>query len=266
MPRFDVAKIADYLRKYKDQLDALYDWEVNAQGLAQIGVTNETEQAYLQSSDPSDFQKTQILKDILSRALNYYAINSQEFEQIALWIIRDWGGIHNGSDSDTIKCVRDFLQTERPSFDRIASSSKVGAFMTPAKRIIYDSRVAYTMNWIILSEDAGAKFFPMPEGRNTKMQAFDLNVLIRLKFSDKYRPDKTQDWKDGRYISTKDREIFIPKADAYYELNRLVGQVNESLWSGPRRREPFYTEQLLFAIADKGVFEDITERARIEIK
>jgi len=60
--------------------------------------------------------------------------------------------------------------------------------------------------------------------------------------------------------------IFIPKADAYFELNSLVGQVNELLWNDTRRQEPFYTEMLLFAIADRGVFEDITERTRIEIR
>jgi hypothetical protein len=271
MPDFNIGKIADYLGKYKDQLDVLYEWEVNnTQKLAEIGVANETEIAELKYSDLSHFQKTQRLKDILSKALDNCPIDSPKFERIALWIIRDWGGIHNGSDSDTIKCVKAFLRADKPAFDRIASSSKVGGFMpqTQTQRIIYDSRVAYTMNWIILSENAGNKFFPIPEGRNSKMQAFNLDVLIRLKFLDIYRPDKTRGWKYGRYISTKDREIFIPKADAYFELNRLVGQVNELLWNddNTRRREPFYTEMLLFAIADRGVFEDITERTRIEIR
>ncbi len=268
MPDFNISKIANYLGRYKDQLDELYEWEVkNTQKLAEIDVANESEIAELKSSDLCHFQKTQRLKSILSKALNdYQIIDIPRFEQIALWIIRDWGGIHNGSDSDTIRCVNAFLGADKPSFDRIASSSKVGGFMTPTKRIIYDSRVAYAMNWIILSENAGKKFFPIPEGRNSKMQAFNLDVLIRLKFLDIYKPDKTQGWKDGRYISTKDRDIFIPKADAYFELNSLVGQVNELLWNDTRRLEPFYTEMLLFAIADTGVFEDITERVRIEIR
>ena len=98
-----------------------------------------------------------------------------------------------------MKSVLEFLRTDRPKFKRIASTSKVGGFMTPTKNIIYDSRVAYTMNWIILSEDAGDRFFPIPEGRNSKMQAFDLDVLIRLKFLNIYRPNKT----DACYMGVK---------------------------------------------------------------
>jgi len=263
MPRFDVTKIANYLEKYKNQLDELYDWKPNFQGLSEIDVANETELAELQSSTITNFQKDEKLKSILSKALNSHAIDSQEFEAIALWIIRDWGRINTGLE--TMKSVLEFLRTDRPEFKRIASTSKVGGFMTPTKRIIYDSRVAYTINWIILSENAGDKFFPIPEGRNSKMQAFNLDVLIRLKFIDTYRPDKTEIWKNGRYISNKDNEIYVPKADAYYELNKLVGKVNQVLWNDSRKLEPFYTEMLLFALADKGVFQEITERVRIEI-
>ena len=264
MPQFDVIRITSYLDKYKNQLDELYDWKPNVKGLTEIGVANETELAELQSSTISNFQKDEKLKSILSKALNSYAIDSQEFETIALWIIHDWGRINTGLD--TMKNVLEFLRTERPKFKRIASTSKVGGFMTPTKRIIYDSRVAYTVNWIILSENAGDKFFPIPEGRNSKMQAFNLDVLIRLKFINIYRPDKTENWKSGRYISHKDNEIYVPKADAYYELNKLVGKVNQVLWNDSRKLEPFYTERLLFALADKGVFQEITERVRIEIR
>jgi len=266
MPQFDIKKIADYLEKYKNQLDELYDWKPNFQRLVAIDAVSETKLAELQSSGLSNFQKDEKLKDILSKALNNIAGDSQQFKAIALWIIRDWGGIYSGSDSDTMRSVIDFLETDRPKFKRIASTSKVGGFMNPAKRIIYDSRVAYSMNWIILSETAGDKFFPIPEGRNSKMQAFDLNVLIRLKFSDIYRPDKTEEWKNRKYISAKDKEIYISKPDAYYELNGLVGKVNEVLWTDGRKQQPFYTEMLLFSIADKCVFREITERVSIEIE
>ena len=101
MPQFNVTKITNYLDKYKNQLDELYDWKPNVQGLAEIGVANETELAELQSSTISNFQKDEKLKSILSKALNSYAIDSQEFETIALWIIRDWGRINTGLDTMT---------------------------------------------------------------------------------------------------------------------------------------------------------------------
>ncbi len=57
MPQFDVTKITNYLDKYKNQLDELYDWKPNVQGLAEIGVANETELSELQSSAISNFKK-----------------------------------------------------------------------------------------------------------------------------------------------------------------------------------------------------------------
>ena len=266
MPYFDIAKIAAYLEKYKDQLNELYDWKVDVRGLAELGVAKESEWAELQSSSLSHFQKTEKLKVILSHVLNEYPIESHQFKKIALWIIHGWGRIRKTPEDKSITAVRDFLSTEKPPFYRIASSSKVGAFMSPSENIIYDSRVAYTMNWIVLSENAGDRFFPMPPGRNTKMLAFDLNVLIRLRYSHIYKPDKTEQWKNRKHISRRDPEIYISEADAYYELNRLVGHVNEVLWSDFRKSERFYTEMLLFALADRAVFKEITERVKIAIE
>ena len=107
MPQFDIIKIANYLGKYKNQLDDIYDWKPNLQGLAETGVVNETELNKLQSSGLSNFQKDEKLKDILSKALNSYAVDSHQFEMIALWIIRNWGRINAGSD--TMKFVLEFL-------------------------------------------------------------------------------------------------------------------------------------------------------------
>jgi len=98
------------------------------------------------------------------------------------------------------------------------------------------------------------------------MLAFDLNVLIRLRYSHIYKPDKTEQWKNGKHISRKDAEIYISEADAYYELNKLVGHVNEILWNDFRKSERFYTEMLLFALADRAVFKEITERVKIAIE
>jgi len=84
MPHFNVAKIANYLGKHKDQLDELYDWEFNAEGLEKLGVVKGTELAKLQSSTLSHFQKTESLKSILSNALNEFPVDSQQFKQIAL--------------------------------------------------------------------------------------------------------------------------------------------------------------------------------------
>ena len=116
--------------------------------------------------------------------------------------------------------------------------------------------------WIILSENAGQKFFPIPEGRNSKMSAFDMNVLIRLKYISKYTPNDIKDLDNRLFVNNVDKEIFIDKKEAYFELNNLVKQINQLLWKGDKEKEQnlHFTEMLLFSIADREVFMEITTK------
>ena len=184
---------------------------------------------------------------------------------MCLWIIKDWGGILTAKDSNTIELIDDFLTSNKPSYKRIASSSKVGSFMYPQKYIIYDSRVAYSLNWIILSQNAGKKFFPIPNGRNSKMMAFDMNVLIRLKNINHYCPDDINRLEKKRFISQNDKDIYISEIDAYNELNKLIKEINSKLWADDRANNLYYTEMLLFSIADKEIYYDIVKKVKLEI-
>lgn len=179
-----------------------------------------------------------------------------------MWIIKDWGGILTANDNDTVNLISNFLKQDNPDFKRIASSSKVGAYLYPEQNIIYDSRVAYSLNWIILSKNAGKKYFPIPEGRNSKMSAFDLNVLIRLKKIANYQPNNISDLDNRLFIKNLDKHLFIDKKIAYSELNKLVKEINKKLWQGDTEKENnlYFTDMLLFSIADREVFIDITKR------
>jgi hypothetical protein len=159
---FQIDKIVSYLSSYKEQLDVLYNWMPKRDKLSDIIALTDIDREKLSVSYLSNFQKDVNLKDILVKVLSKINEESDLFKRLSLWIIRDWGGIYSGSDENTLQCVFDFLQTEKPKFDRIASSSKVGAFKYPDKKIIYDSRVAYSMNWILLSQNASNVFFPIP--------------------------------------------------------------------------------------------------------
>jgi hypothetical protein len=132
--------------------------------------------------------------------------------------------------------------------------------MFPGSNVIYDSRVSYSLNWIILSQNAGNYYFPIPEGRNSKMSAFDLNVLIRLKNIANYKTNNIEDLDHKLFISNCDKKLFINKNDAYSELNKIIKQINIKLWHGDKEKQNnlYYTEMLLFAIADKEIFKDIT--------
>lgn len=258
---FNIDKIVNYLEKYKNDLPKLYNWNARIERLKELETLTEKQITELNSL--SSYQKELALKKIVGQKLNdSLKSNSELFDKLCLWIIKDWGGITTAKDIDTLILIKDFLIKDKPNFNRIASSSKVGAYLYPNRNVIYDSRVAYSLNWIILSENAGEKYFPIPEGRNSKMSAFDLNVLIRLKNISHYQITDIKHLDHRLFIKKADDKIYIDKKDAYFQLNNLIKQVNQRLWKGDKEKEEnlHFTEMLLFSIADREIFIDITEK------
>ena len=262
---FDTDKIANYLNQFKDKLPELYTWNAKIEKLIDLGVITQSELNSLNIK--TSYVKEIILKKKINLKLHeYYKSNKVLFNNLCLWIIKDWGGILTAKDSDTVQLIKEFLNTDKPSYKRIASVSKVGAYMFPEKYIIYDSRVAYALNWIILSENAGKIFFPIPNGRNSKMMAFEMNVLIRLKNIDHYAPKDITEMDRRLYINQKDKTNYIPEKESYIELNNLIKEISSKLWNSEKSKMLYYTEMLLFSIADREIFKDITNRLTLEIK
>lgn len=261
---FNVTSIVKYLERHKLNLPQLYYWNARIDRLTDLGVLTKDRVVQLNLLTP--FEKEIELKKVVGRKLNEY-LNTDKilFEKLCLWIVKDWGGITTANDKETIDLVYDFLYEEKPKFKRIASKSKVGAYLDPEKNVIYDSRVAYSLNWIILSENAGNIFFPIPEGRNSKMSAFDLNVLIRLKNIDYFQPKSLEHLEERLFIKKADKNLFINEKEAYSELTKLIKSVSKELWKGNEERVQnlYYTEMLLFSIADREVFMDITNSIKL---
>ncbi len=256
--KFDIDKFVSHLGKYKNDLPTLYNWNAKIDRLVELETLTDKQVKEINNLTP--YKKELQLKRIVGQKLNE-TLNSNPdlFNKLCLWIIKDWGGIFTANDNDTIKLIEEFLKQDKPDFNRIASSSKVGAYLFPDRNIIYDSRVAYSINWIILSENAGGQYFPIPEGRNSKMSAFDLNVLIRLKNISVYKASDIKELENRLFIKNSDEKLFINKKQAYFELNNLVKQVNQKLWKGDREKEQnlYFTEMLLFSIADREVIMEI---------
>lgn len=262
---FDTEKIVNYLKKFKNELPELYTWKAKIEKLVNLGVLKNEEIQELNKL--SSFEREIVLKDRVNIKIHEsYKNDKENFNNLCLWIIKDWGGILTAKDNDTIELISTFLSSEKPSFKRIASASKVGAYMYPEKYIIYDSRVAYSLNWIILSENAGEIYFPIPSGRNSKMTAFEMNVLIRMKHIQHYTPRNITEIDKRQYIKSKDKLLYIPEKEAYTELNSLIQEINSRLWEGDKSKYLFYTEMLLFSIADREIFKDITEKIKLSIK
>lgn len=263
--QFDVNKIVAYLKRFSDNLPNLYGWNAKLEKLITLKVLTNEEVTSLNQMKP--FDKEIIIKETVCKKLNeFYSTHKGDFDNLCLWIIKDWGGIKSPKDTDTLNLIAEFLNEQNPKFERIASSSKVGSYMFPDRYIIYDSRVAYSLNWIILSEDAGDKFFPIPSGRNSKMSAFDMNALIRLKYINNYRPQSISKLSNKQYINNLDKSLYIPKKLAYTELNKLIKAISKKLWNEEKSEKLYYTEMLLFSIADKEVFDDITQKVQINIE
>jgi len=259
--KFDIDKFVNHLARYKSDLPTLYNWNSKIDRLVELETL--TEKQVKEINTLSHYEKEIQLKKFVGQKLNdTLKSNADLFDKLCLWVIKDWGRITTAKDSDTTGLIKEFLKTDKPNFNRIASSSKVGAYMFPDRNVIYDSRVAYSLNWIILSENAGQQYFPIPEGRNSKMSAFDLTVLIRLKNISVYQPTEIIHLDHRLFIKNSDKKLFINKKDAYSELNNLVKQINQKLWKGEKEKEQnlYFTEMLLFSIADREVFMDITTK------
>ncbi|WDF69715.1 hypothetical protein PQ465_04870 [Sphingobacterium oryzagri] len=258
--QFDIDKIVDYLIPLKDKLPHSYKWNADLSKLIPLGLlTNESVQDL---NDLTPYEKEIRLKNLV-RAIMVSSMQNdpQLFDELCAWIVRDWGGIRAAKEDSLKQLTKSFLEKRDAKFERIASISKIAAYLFPEENIIYDSRVAYSLNWILLSQDAGKRFFPVPEGRNSKMCAFDINVLIRLKYVDFYLPNSSEGFKSQKkFISKVDKKLFMDKDTSYRELNSLIKKVSERLWTDDLEKSTklYYTEMLLFSIADTEIFYDIT--------
>jgi hypothetical protein len=260
----EIDKIVNYLKQYKNQLSEYYNWNANTEKLEELKVFSKSELEELVNEKP--FEKEIKLKIRICLKLNDFLKNSKtDFNNLSLWIIKNWGGINSPNDSKTLNLIDNYLDKGIIKFDRIASLSKVLAYLKPKEFIIYDSRVAYSLNWILLSNRIESKFFPIPEGRNSKMIAFDMNVLIRMNHINSYKVNNELEFKNKQFISKIDKKVFIPKNQAYFELNKTISQISKKLWSNEKTEYLYYTEMLLFAIADTEIYKDITNLINLNI-
>jgi hypothetical protein len=155
------------------------------------------------------------------------------------------------------------IKNKNLTFDRIASTSKILSFYDPTNHIIYDSRIAYSLNTIMLLANASEKFFPIPAGTNSKMNAFNIEVLIRMK----HKPDVYKRIGTKKLISNADHALFYNKNEAYSIVKETIQGINKKIYESEpgKAGKPFYTEMLLFAIADTLIYDMILKNVKVDI-
>lgn len=165
------------------------------------------------------------------------------------WAIQEWGGIgsfkKNEKNDLRIRSFVDELEKgrlTRRSFECISSLSKVASFIDPDKYIIYDSRVIYSLNWLLFNYSSEQMLFPQPVGRSSDLAKYDMQTIFRL---------------------TRRQFEFRSYKDAFHEYCSLIRQLSPEIFGADSK--PYKLEMLLFMIAPTWIIQNIENTVALEI-
>ncbi len=214
----------------------------------------------------SQFEKDVGLKFMVNIDMND---TTKDIEILSKWIVKVWGGIKGIKDS-TLKDLVKNLSLKTYPFQNISSWSKIHSFKNVDRDIIYDSKVIYTINWLLLKIDTTeSKFYHQPLSRNKRLTNFPIDSIINFKHSDLIDMSLR-----GEEITKK---VYFSKDEVYTKYRDLMHSINLDIWGDKTinlsfmdkqiymRDYPFFTEMLLFNMSDDVIFKDIREKVSIVI-
>lgn len=242
--------VIEKLKEFSKQIDLKKRFDFNFDINDKIFSSVETEQL---SIDKNPYDQNVRLKWILNEK---YKTNTEQ-NYIDFWIVNNWGGIRGFKPNErNIEKVRRFkkqLEKRKLSLDcfsTISSLSKISSFIDPENFVIYDSRVIYTLNWLILTceNQNGFKeqYFPMPSGRNKIIADFDMNTIVNISHISEY---------------VGNTELYVSQQNAYFEFCEFIKTNTELIYG--ENSKPYELEMLLFTLADKEIFTELKERIKI---
>ena len=242
--------VIEKLKEYSTQIDLSNRFDFIVDPSDSIFTESETQSLL---SEKNLFDQNVRLKWILKEKYE----KTTESNSLDFWIINNWGGIRgfkpNDRNKEKVKTFRKQLLKRRlskDSFSTISSLSKISSFIDPDNYVIYDSRVIYTLNWLILTcenqEAFNEKYFPMPSGRNKIISDFDMNTILNLFHISEY---------------TKEQSLFISQQQAYFDYCDFVKKATTEVFGNGTK--PYLLEMLLFTLADKEIFEELKEKIKI---
>ncbi|MGJ0313337.1 hypothetical protein [Aliarcobacter cryaerophilus] len=208
------------------------------------------------------FYKDVYLKFILNEMLN-----QKDDKKIHKWIVEDWGGIKTHKDFETL-----IDSMNKNSFDRISSWSKIASFKDLSEYVIYDSRVIYSLNWLIYRFNKQykktEKYFFQPSGRNKLLTLLPVDSIINFGNIERLEVHSKGDNIFG--------DIYFQKSECYSKLCEFIKNLNKFIFKDieiqikdmkiQAENYPFFTEMLLFQIADDIIFDDIKDSISINVK
>ena len=163
------------------------------------------------------------------------------------WLIRKWGRINLQRTPENSVRIQNFI-AQLPddalpydSYSRISSFSKIAAFLHPDQYSIYDSRVIYSLNWLIYKHEENRTLFPQPGSQNTAINGCHTQTLYGL----------------------EDRDVeFHPNPTAYHQYCELMLDLSREALD---QDMPYYLEMLLFVIAPIWVPDDVADHTVVSI-
>lgn len=192
----------------------------------------------------SNFERNIFLKENL-----YTVLHQDNVLSIYYWIIQVWGGIksfkrHEKNDAKILKFLDelDKKSLTKITFERISSFSKVASFIKPKEYVIYDSRVIYTLNWLLFNYAPNEMLFIQPEGRNRELVKYDMQTIFRL---------------SGRKYTYRSHKT------AYQEYCDLIKALSIEVYG--KDSQPYLLEMLLFAVAPNLIVKDIENKVSLVI-
>jgi len=242
--------VIEKLKEFSNQIDLKKRFDFNFDISDKIFSSAETNRL---KTHQNPFDQNVELKWILSK--KYQSNSEQNF--IDFWIINVWGGIRGfkPNERNIEKILRFKKQIEKgrlslDCFSTISSLSKISSFLHPEKFVIYDSRVIYTLNWLILTcentNGLNEKYYPMPSGRNRIIADFDMNTIINISHISEYMEKE---------------ELFISQQQAYFSFCDFIKKATKEIYG--INAKPYELEMLLFTLADKEIFKELKERIKI---
>ena len=225
--------IKDYLKKYP--LEDIYNYNIVIESVLFENDNNKIKKI---NESNSNFERIKELRKFMNNKLK----NVPNIVDYYIWIVKDFGGIKafkRGMDDkkeeikndidNFINCLQTF-ELDRPQFNTISSYSKIVSFLDPQKYFIYDSRVAFVLNWILLKNYRQEnRYFHVPHGRNQDLTKYNIDTIINL-------------------YNKNDHKEYYNKKDVYFIYCEFINMLFEEIKNekiNEKISEPYYIEMIV---------------------
>ena len=163
-----------YLLENYNNIRHSYNWPFSTKNFP-LDYSNDSSNSYQNSLDLRKFIHNEIKK------------NSKMAGALQVWYVRDWGGVRTNKQLTLDKYIGTSSDNLIGRGEKgIASWSKMLSVRDPKKYVIYDARVAMSLNTISLAKSDGSTlFFPQLSSRNNNIR--NAQALIEKKAKSEHR-------------------------------------------------------------------------------